>query len=154
MKWWVKLAFLAIPLALTAQSFAAESLRVGGQPQVQLQFRIVIPQILSLQIGSEDDLALEAAGLNTAGPRRIPVKAAGAVPGKQPIVLTANWARPSADGARTISLEEAARGGGGLNQRVDYWRGSGNKTGMYPLSSPEQPQSNNRREVLYTLSCP
>lgn len=149
-------------------------LRVGGQPQVQIQFRIIIPQILSLQIGS-DEPPLDAVAFKTANipgpwkavaePQQIPVRVAGSLPRKQPIAMTVNSARPMSGASRSIPFQ-AVKGrrtgdmqpgsfSSGADQKVDYWKGSGNRTFSFNYISREgHPVGNDIGRVTYTLSAP
>jgi hypothetical protein len=151
-------------------------LRGGGQPQVQLQFRIVIPHMLFLQLGSADP-SLDVLGFNTADmpspdkiavePQQIPVRVSGSVPGKQPIVLTVNEVRmlsgiSLANFARNDSLksngdlQNAVRSSGN-HESVRHWKGSGNRTGTHSFSYPREGDhlaGNACGRVIYTLSSP
>jgi hypothetical protein len=155
-------------------AWGGQALSIGGQPQVQLQFSIIIPQIIYLQIGS-DDPSLDAVAFKTANipgpgkavaePQQIPVRAAGSLPRKQPLAMTVNSARPLSDGPRTI-LFQAVPGGrtgdmqpgsirSGANQKVVYWKGSGNRTFSFSYISREgHPVGNDVGPVTYTLSAP
>ena len=155
-------------------AWGGQALSVGGQPQVQLEFRIIIPQILSLQIGS-DEPSLDAEALKNvnipgpwkvvAEPQQIPVRAAGSLPRKQPIAMTVNSARPRSESPRTV-LFQAVSGGRtgdrqpgsfsrGANQKVEYWKGSGNRTFSFSYISREGPPAGNDiGRVTYTLSAP
>jgi hypothetical protein len=147
---------------------------VGGQPQVQLQFSITIPQILSLQIGS-DEPPLDAAAFKTANipgpskalaePQQIPVRAAGSLPGQQPLSMTVNAARPTPDGSRTILFQAVAGGrpgnrqpgsiSSGADQKVAYWKGSGIRTFSFNYISGEgHPLGTDAGRVTYTLCAP
>jgi len=150
------------------------ALRVVGQPRVQLQFRIIIPQILYLQIGL-DEPPLDALAFKTAnmpGPRKvvtepqqIPVRAAGSLPRRQPLAMTVNSACPGSDGPRTILLQAVSGGrtgdmqpgsfSSGANQKVDYWKGSGKRAFSFSYISREgHPVGNDVARVTYTLSAP
>ena len=170
MRWWVTCFCLAIALGATPQSFAAESLKIKGSPQARLQFSIIIPQILSLQLNSEY-LALAAKDFNTAGRAdgalRNPLKVASSVPGRQAIVLTANTASAFSDGAGTSPLEKVSSVSAedvklsaatrGVNPRGDHWQGSRNRTGGYSfnyLGHQKQMARNHPGPIIYTLSSP
>ena len=155
-------------------AWGGQALSIGGQPQVQLEFRIIIPQILYLQIGS-DEPPLDAVAFKTANipgpwkvvaePQQIPVRAAGSLPRKQPIAMTVNSARPMSDSAKTIPLQavsgprtrdrQPGSFSSGANQKVEYWKGSGNRTFSFSYISREgHPVGNDVGRVTYTLSAP
>lgn len=145
-----------------------------GQPQVQLQFRIIIPQILSLQIGSDepplDNVAFKTANIpgpwkSTADPHNIPVRVAGSLPKKQPIAMTVDTVRPlsgsfgniplqAVTGRRTVDMQPGSISSG-ADQKVAYWKGSGNRTfSLNYISREGQPVGNDSGRVTYTLSAP
>ena len=173
MKGWVRWLWVMLSLAAASQSVASESLRIGGgQAQVQLQFRIIIPQFLYLQIGSEQPpltiedfrkVILPEASKVVGEPQQIRVRAAGSVSGKQPIALTTNFVSPISDGSRTMPSQVISWGvpgeqgcfGGGANLRVDAWQGSGNRSFSFSYVKGEKyPRGNGAGKVIYTLSAP
>jgi hypothetical protein len=154
----------------------AQALSVDGQAQVQLQFRITIPQILSLQIGQEGNAIdtigftltdLPGTGRVTGDPQRIPVKAVGLVPRGQTVALTVDSASPLSNGAQVIPFTNISwqatgdfpAGGfsGRPNQKVGQWNGPGDRQGYYSFSYQNLnyfPPGTYVGRVVYTLSTP
>ena len=155
---------------------AASSLSVGGSAKVQLHFRIIIPQLLYLQIGSEDKIVdvidfqvidLPGTGRIIGNPKSIPVRVAGCVSPGQSITLTANSATPLRDKGRTIPFQTISWNSngnfskgtfnGGSNQKLEQWQGSGKRTGSYSFSynnTNPYPAGSYHGTITYTLSTP
>lgn len=99
-------------------AWAAQAQSSGGQPQVQLQFRIHIPQILSLQIVKEERAAemvdfrvteIPEAGRIFGDVKDIRVRVAGFLPRGQAVILTADSALPLGAKSHAIPLSSTSR---------------------------------------------
>jgi hypothetical protein len=155
---------------------AASALSNGGPVQVQLHFRVIIPQILYLQVGEAGRIpgliefnvtGPPGTGAVAGAPETIPVKVAAQVPNGQPITLLADSSIPLYSGGQAIPWQaiswfgtgDFSRGtfAGTSNQRLDQWRGSGNRTGAYSFrydNSLAYPAGTYAGQVTYTLSSP
>ncbi len=157
---------------------AAQAMRVGGgQVQVDLQFRITIPQVLALQVGQPgttvDTIAFNLSDLPGSSvqvfgdPQGIPVRASGMVPKGQTITLTADSATPLSNGVNSIPFSTIAWQGSGdfpgggfndrTNQKIGQWTGSGDRFGTYSFNYQNlnyYPPGNYVGRVTYTLSTP
>jgi hypothetical protein len=163
-------------LILTSPVLAASAKSTGGQAQVQLQFRIIIPQILYLQVGEAGGVpgliqfnvtGLPGTGGVAGAPQSIPVKVTAQVAKGQSITLMADSSTPLFGGTQGIPFQaiswsstgDFSRGvfGGSTNQRLDQWRGSGSRTGTYSFTydnSLAYPAGTYEGRVTYTLASP
>lgn len=155
---------------------AASSLAVGGSAKVQLHFRIIIPQLLYLQIGSEDQIVdvidfqvtdLPGTGKIIGNPKSIPVRVVGCVSPGQSITLTADSATPLSDKGTTIPFQTISWNSTGnfskgafngrSNQKLEQWQGSGKHTGSYSFfynNAHSYPAGCYHGTITYTLSTP
>lgn len=154
----------------------AQALSVGGQARVELQFRITIPRMLSLQVGQEGNALdtigftlteLPGTGTVTGDPHRIPVRAVGLVPKGEAVALTVDSASPLTNGSHVIPFSTISwkatgdfpTGGftGQPDQKVGQWTGPGDRQGYYSFSYQNHsyfPPGTYVGRVVYTLSTP
>lgn len=151
----------------------------GGDAEADLDFQIVIPTILYLQIGTtgatEDTITFNiddipgtgAIAGTSSGANPVPVRAAGFVPDGSTMTLEADSSTALTDGTNTIPFDEISwtatgdfTGGtfsNAADQQLDQWNDSGNRTGTYSFSYDNDtyyPASTYSGTVTYTLSCP
>ena len=171
------LAILCI-LCFTSPVMAESDVAVGGSAQAHLDFRVNIPPILFLQVGTLgatiDRITFDVNQLPptaipgvSSGANPVPVAATGLVSAGSTITLTADSSAPLTDGTDSIPFTEISwsatgdfSGGtfsGAAGHMVDQFTGSGDYTGTYTFSyanSIPRPSSIYDGQVTYTLSSP
>ena len=164
-----------------AGSAKAESTSSGGAPTTaRLDFRITIPTILYLQLGTlgatVDRVTFPVIDLPGTGPvagtssgtNPVPVRVAALVGGSALVTLRANSSTALTDGSgNNIPFSEilwTATGNfsgntfnAAANQQLDQFTGPGNRTGTYSFSYANAnyyPPGTYNGQVTYTLSSP
>jgi hypothetical protein len=149
------MVFLIIAALGTAEMAWTESRLPagGGSPQARLDFRITLPTLLYLQMGTTgptvDRITFNLNNIpgtgavpgTSSGTHPVPVRAAGFVPRRQAMTIRANSRAPLANGSGTIRFDNirwtatgnftSGRFNNTANQQVRSWTGSGNRTGTY-----------------------
>lgn len=164
-----------------AASAKAESSSSGGTPTTaRLDFRITIPTILYLQVGTLGAtvdrvtfpvIDLPGTGLvagTSSGANPVPVRVAALVSAGTPVTLRANSSTALTDGSgNNIPFSEiswTATGNfagntfnGAASQQLDQFTGPGNRTGTYSFdyaNANYYPAGTYNGQVTYTLSAP
>ena len=135
-------------------AWAESRLQAGGaSPQARLDFRITLPTLLYLQIGttgaSVDRIIFTLNNIpgtgevqgTSSGTYPVPVRVAGFVPRGQVMTIRANSSAPLTNGSENIRFDNirwaatgnftSGRFNNTANQSVRSWTGSGNRTGTY-----------------------
>jgi len=173
-------AVLAILCSLWFVSpvMAESDVAVGGSAQARLDFRVEIPTVLFLQLGSGgaviDRITFTVnevpptpiQGVSSGG-NPVPVTARGLVPTGNTITLTADSSIAMTDGTNSVPFTEVSWSAAGdfsggtftgvAGQQLDQFTDSGNRTGTYTFSyanSTYSPTGTYDGQVTYTLSSP
>jgi hypothetical protein len=151
----------------------------GGNVQARLDFRITVPTVLYLQIGttgaSVDQITFTINDLpgtgavegSCSGTYPVPVRAAGFLRRGQRMTIRANSSAPLTNGSENIRFNNiswtatgnftSGRFNNYANQRIERWTASGNRTGnlrfFYDNDEYHGPGTYKGR-VTYTLSSP
>ena len=176
------MVFLTIVAALgtTEMAWAESRLQAGGaSPQARLDFRITLPTLLYLQIGTTgatvDRITFTLNNIpgtgavqgTSSGTYPVPVRAAGFVPRGQTMTIRANSSVPLTNGSENIRFDNirwtatgnftSGRFNDTANQSVRSWTGSGNRTGTYRFyydNDEYHGSGTYNGQVTYTLSSP
>lgn len=176
------MAFLAVAGSLVVGKLAwAESrLQVGGgSPQARLDFRVTVPTMLYMQIGTVgatvDRITFTLNNIpgtgevqgTSSGTYPVPVRAAGFLPRGQTMTIRANSSVPLTNGSENIRFDNirwtatgnftSSRFTNAANQQVRRWTGSGNRTGTYRFyydNDEYHGSGTYNGRVTYTLSSP
>jgi len=156
--------------------WCGQALSVGGQAQVQLQFRINIPQILYLQVGT-DGSSIDVIDFNVTNvpgtgrvqgnPQEVPVRVKGLIPRGQTLTLSVDSSQPLKSGSGSIPFQTVSWEGrgsftrgtfnGAPQQRIGRWDRSGAYEGTFFFSFSNQetyPAGTYEGRVIYTLAVP
>jgi len=178
----ILMVFLTIvaPLGSVDMAWAESRLQAGGgSPQARLDFRITLPTLLYLQMGTNgptvdritfklDNIPGTGAVQGTStGTYPVPVRVAGFVPRGQAMTLRANSSAPLTNGSENIRFDNiswtatgnftSGRFNNTANQQVRRWTGSGNRTGTYRFyydNDEYHGSGTYNGQVTYTLSSP
>jgi hypothetical protein len=167
-------------LATTALSWGESKLQTGGgSSQARLDFRITVPTILFLQIGTAgatvDRITFNVNNIpgtgavegSSSGVYPVPIRAAGFLPQGQRMSVRANSSAPLTDGSENIRFDNIrwtatgnftnGRFNNTANQLIRRWTNSGNRTGTmrFFYDNDEYHGSGTYQgRVIYTLSSP
>jgi hypothetical protein len=170
---------LALLFCYAGSAMAESSQSTGAPTSARLDFRVTIPTILYLQVGTVgatvDRVSFTVADLpgtgavagTSNGANPVPVRVAALVGAASTVTLRADSSTALTDGSNTIPFDQVSWTASGsftgntfngtANQQLDQFTGAGNRTGNYTFSYANAnyyPAGTYNGTVTYTLSSP